>query len=353
MSQWLPEWQQARAVWLRWPSRSDIWPNHGQNAQTELLSLMKQLCTRAIPVQLQCVPQDAEKVTDLLASEQLQSVTVHAVDFGDIWLRDCAPFICSDGTVKTFAFDSWGGIDDQAARDEQAREWLTEHLDYQVEPFGAVLEGGALQTDGAGTALACAGSILFRPGNSELSARGLAAQLSNALGIEQVLWLPGKLNADETGGHVDNLACFLTPTTIAVVMPESPSHPDYSTCRRVAEYLRASKNIQGKGFEIVEIPLPEMPNLSRDEAASIEARAGIRRRIAGMSLMASYLNFLRLNLQDMRLIIVPAFALDTDELARSAIQRALPEYEVILAPARNLLVGGGAWHCASWVEPAL
>lgn len=346
---WLPEWAEAQALWLRWPYRADIFSAQGAAAQQDLMVLLARLQGINLPVQLMVPSAERAKAEQMIAAAGVTTVNLHEVDYGDVWLRDCAPFVGADGVHRHFAFDSWGGIDDQWPLDIMARNWLSRTLEAKTQEFSAVLEGGAIYTDGEGTALACMGSTIYRSSNEQWSVAELEKTLQEALGIDKVLWLPGKLSADETGGHVDNMACFLAPGKIALNMPARPTHPDYATCRRVLTFLERTQDAQGRSFDIVRMPLPQMPRLTAQEAESIAVRPGIRRRIAGMPLMASYLNFIRAG----NLIVLPEFGLPEDAEAHQVLAQALPECTIIQAPTRGLLVGGGGWHCASWVEPKL
>lgn len=356
---YVTEWQETKSVWLRWPSREDIWPERGRAVQVELLALIAALTTRQVPVNLQVGAADEARLKAQLEIDQSidsRFLTIHCVDFGEVWLRDCAPFIVRSDSEQSAAFaynfDGWGGIDDHVAADISARDWLIQQLNLPVTQRDMVLEGGAVHHDGEGTALICTGSILYRQANQGLTAAELATELKTALGIDKVLTLPGRLNADETGGHIDNLACFIAPTTVVVAATQDPSHPDYATCRRVVDFLNHARDAKGRTLTVHTLPLPRSPRLSAAESASIAHRPGIRKRIAGMALMASYVNFLRIERPDRKLIVLPSFGLPTDAQAQHKMQTLLPEHEVLLIPARSLLVGGGAWHCASFVEPA-
>ena len=103
-----------------------------------------------------------------------------------------------------------------------------------------------------------------------LTAKVLAEELKESLGLSTILTLPGRLNADETGGHVDNLACFVRPGEVVMAMTQDASHPDYATCRRVYDYLQEARDAQGRPLKIHTLPLPRSPRLSAAEGASIE-----------------------------------------------------------------------------------
>lgn len=341
--QWRSEWAVSQSVWMRWPYRRDVWPDAGKAVQDEFLTVLHALAERNIPVSLQVHPDSP------IPAGLPDQVTVHRVLFGDIWLRDCAPFIDVQGqTALHYGFDGWGGIDDQQRLDLSARDWLSDTLKLAHSEHAWVLEGGALHHDGEGTAIACAGSILHRPNNQGLTDRILREHLQASFAIDKLLMLPGKLTADETGGHVDNLACFIGPGEVVVAHTGDPSHPDYATCRRVYDFLVNSTDAQGRALKVHTLPLPRPPRLNAAEAVAIQHRPGVRKRIAGMQLMASYVNFLRVRHEQRDLVVLPAFGLPSDEKALTQMQQLLPNAEVILAPARQLLVGGGGWHCATF-----
>lgn len=378
------EWDVTRSVWLRWPYRSEIWPQHALGealqpeeftpVQQDMLALLNVLASNAVPVDLQVAACANEQVVTVITQLQQQhqgwQCNLHVLDYADIWLRDCAPFVLRTATPTTwhFDFDGWGGIDDQFQHDLAARDWLSKYLELRIEKAAMVLEGGALHHDGEGTALACSGSILFRPGNDGVTAAELRQQLQQSFAIQQVHMLPGKLAADETGGHIDNMAAFLAPTKVVVAYTDDASHPDYATCRRVLDYLEHARDAKGRAFTVYKLPLPRAPRLSAGEAITIAQRPGVRRRIAGMPLMASYVNFLRINCElptnvsasadpavnfaatpkTRKLIVMPEFGLPSDEVARNLMAQWLHDYQVISVPARALLVGGGGWHCASF-----
>ncbi|WP_113906418.1 agmatine deiminase family protein [Aliidiomarina celeris] len=350
--QWLPEWHAAKGIWLRWPYRSDIWPMAGDAAQGDILALLSTLNDTALELHLM-VPKAAlsaatEKLEATLGGSAAQRVQLHEVEYADIWLRDCAPFVCANGLHQHFGFDGWSGVDDQWQKDVDARDWLSQYLQAKVSAHDIVLEGGALYTDGEGTGLACAGGTLFRAANSEWSVKAFETELRERLGIERIHWLPGKFSADETGGHADNVASFLAPGVIAYAMAK-PGHADYATCKRVERYLTEARDAKERAYQCVALPLPTPLRLSNSEATSIAARAGVRRRIAGMPLMASYLNFIRAG----NLVVLPTFGIAEDQQALAIMQQALPHVDVRQSPARALLAGGGGLHCASWVEPEL
>ncbi|MDE2459016.1 MAG: agmatine deiminase family protein, partial [Rhodospirillales bacterium] len=67
----------------------------------------------------------------------------------------------------------------------------------------------------------------------------------------------------------------------------------------------------------------------------------------GERLAASYVNFYIAN----GAIIAPAFGVETDEPARNVLARLFPEREIVMLPAREILLGGGNIHCITQQQP--
>ena len=66
-----------------------------------------------------------------------------------------------------------------------------------------------------------------------------------------------------------------------------------------------------------------------------------------MLFRSSYANFYIAN----RAVIVPTYGVPEDEDALREISNAFPKREVIGLPGRDLLWGGGAFHCVTQPQP--
>ena len=85
-----------------------------------------------------------------------------------------------------------------------------------MQPF--VLEGGSLESDGKGTLLTTSECLESLNRNEYLNREQLEIHLKDIFGLDRVLWLEnGYLSGDDTDSHIDTLARFCDPETIAYV----------------------------------------------------------------------------------------------------------------------------------------
>jgi agmatine deiminase len=160
------------------------------------------------------------------------------------------------------------------------------------------------------------------------------AQLEQAfhdyLGIDQVLWLNRGIVGDDTHGHVDDISRFVGPATIITAVEPNKSDPNHARLAENLARLKAARNLDGKQFELVELPMPR-PVIFR-----------------GQRLPASYANFYIAN----DLVLVPTFHDPNDRIALNTLAEVFPSREVIGIHCVDLVWGLGTLHCMTQQQPA-
>ena len=283
-------------------------------------------------------------------------VRVVEIASDDAWLRDTGPTFVVDGNGGRrgvdWRFNAWGGFKDGLYfpwdRDQRvARKLLEiEGADRYAAPL--ILEGGSIHVDGEGTVLSTEECLLNPNRNPELSREQIEAALHDYLGTEKVVWLGRGVHADETDGHVDNLACFARPGVVLLTWCEDPSDPQHEVSRDARERLEAATDARGRRFEVVLLPAPGPLEMSAEEAAGVDVIAGTKPRQAGDRLAGSYVNFYLGNGR----VVHPLLDQRTDEEAAAILRGCFPEREVVGVPAREILLGGGNIHCITQQVPA-
>ena len=87
----------------------------------------------------------------------------------------------------------------------------------------------------------------------ELDDRGRAEierHFRDYLGVQKVIWLRNGITGDDTHGHVDDLARFVSSDTVVLASESDRSDPNYEPLRENAAILRAA------GLRVVKLPMP-------------------------------------------------------------------------------------------------
>ncbi len=326
------EWSPHRAMWVGWPSHGELWEDNLEPAQAEVEALVRALAGPGRE-QVKLMVGKPEALAD--ARARFDGVAgVEVVDglFGDIWLRDTGPIFGAGSTrAAAFRFNGWGG------------KYELEHDDTVATQIGAasgvpldrndfILEGGALDHDGAGTILTTRQCLLNpnrNPGWTEAKAE---AALTASLGARKVLWLGDGLLNDHTDGHVDNLARFVAPGVVACPISWGRNDPNDNVYDYLASDLSDMKDSEGRSLKLLRIP---SPGFVPDEDEK--------------PVPASHMNFLIAN----GAVIVPTYGDDRAAgLACEALATVFPDRQIIPLPSIAILSGGGSFHCISQQEPA-
>jgi agmatine deiminase len=333
------EWEEHRAVWVAWPSHAELWREALEPVRAAWLEMAASVadvdpatgCAHGERLEV-LVPDERNEAT---ARQRLAGLPTrfHRIPFGDIWLRDIAPLFVKgeDGVAAvSFAFNGWGGKyllpDDDLV---SARVALAARMRAFTVPW--VLEGGAVEVDGAGTCLTTRQCLLNPNRNPAMTASDVEAGLCEALGVEKVLWLGEGLRNDHTDGHIDTLARFVAEGVVVSMHAAGPADPNRRVLEEIETDLGSFRTASGRKLDRVRLPSP-----------------GLVEDGDGEALPASYVNFYIGN----RAVVVPVYGVPADEDALRTLEPLFAGRRVVGVPARDLLGGGGAWHCITQQEPA-
>ena len=345
------EFEPHAGCWMLWPERADNWREAARPAQLAFVQVAAAIA-QFEPVTMGVSGPHYATACALLPA----GVRVVEMAHDDCWMRDVGPtcVVNRRGTVRgvDWHFNAWGGLagglyfpwdqDELVARKVLACEGLARYR----API--VNEGGAIHVDGAGTALVTEECLLNPNRNPTLTRAALEAQLRAYLGVTQVIWLGRGVVNDETGGHIDNLACFVRPGVVCLTWTERRRDPQHAVSRDAWERLKDARDARGRRLKVARLPMPGPLFLREREARGIVPREGSKLRRAGERLAASYVNFYIAN----RGIVMPLLDARTDRLAAQRLKRLFPGRRVVGVPAREVLLGGGNIHCITQQIPA-
>jgi agmatine deiminase len=344
------EWAPHAGCWMIWPERPDNWRLGAKPAQRAFTAVATAI-SRFEPVTMMVSAGQFANARALLPA----AVRIVEVSTNDAWCRDVgASFLLGPGGALggvDWPFNAWGGLrnglyfpwdlDDAVA----AKMLQMERAARYRAPL--IVEGGAIHVDGEGTVLVTEACLLNDDRNPGAERQDVERMLKDYLGASHVIWLGQGVPGDETGGHIDNIACFVRPGTVLLTWCNDPADPHYAASRDAEARLLGATDAQGRRLTIEKIPMPTPMFFSEEEAAGIDAGGSGMVRRAGERLAASYVNFYIAN----GAIIAPEFGVPTDAAAREVLANLFPDREIVMIPGREILLGGGNIHCITQQQP--
>ncbi|KAA0011392.1 agmatine deiminase family protein [Billgrantia pellis] len=334
----LPEWHPQDAVQLTWPSPSSDWAPLIERIEATMEALV--VAIARYQSVLIAVPDAATRAQLLsrFANLGVEASRLHltVVEADDTWARDHGPIAVErDGrpVLLDYVFTGWGGKF-EAERDNRLTQRLAETGIYAcpVERREVVLEGGAIDTDGEGTLLTTEACLLNPNRNPHLDREAVESLLRKDFGIERVLWLAnGHLEGDDTDSHVDTLARFCDPATIAYVRCDDPSDPHYPDLAAMEVELKHFRRADGEPYRLVPLPWPR----------------SCFDPVDGHRLPATYANFLIVN----SAVLVPVYGDAADSRALAVLAEAFPGRDIVPIDCSNVIRQHGSLHCLTMQLP--
>ena len=361
------EWHPHVATILGFPSRASSVQALYEPLCNEIVDLAAAIADFE-PVRLHARPEDVPAAQALVKRKVRDptQVSIIPVAINHCWVRDTGPVYVHDASGKldpkqrlaiNFRFNEWGNKNGWVGAVDEYRygtpamtaEILRENTDFarnviaaddSPSPVQAVVsriraEGGALVVDGEGTLIVAESCMVCEERNPGLSRDEIEAELRRVLGVEKVIWVPGRKKLDITDSHLDAEVRFVRPGVVVW----SRHHPDsdqewLDLSHEVLEALQSQTDAKGRTLEIHAVdepPVSALPCAEDDEFVS------------------GYVNFYFCN----GALIMPMFGAEGwDERAKETLQALMPEREVRQVHLNAIPLSGGVIHCVTQQVPA-
>jgi agmatine deiminase len=325
------ESDQHLRTFMQWPAVTSIYGSQDDlDAVREKIALIASTIARFEPVVLLARPEQAEAAKAWVKN----GVEVWPLAVQDLWCRDSGPtFVINEAgelAASELGFNGWGGKQPHEDDARVARR-VAEKLGLKVFENGIKGEGGGVEVDGAGTALAHA-SCWVNPNRNAGSREDVEKLLLDALGAEKMIWAPGVIGADITDFHIDALARYVKPGQVMIQLPEKivAGDPWSAAAFETYEILKKATDAQGNRLDIVVVPEP----------VDIRSRA--------KDFVNSYANYYVCN----GAVIAAEFGDDkADTEAARILGQLYPGREIVSLDTDAIGEAGGGIHCSTQQQP--
>ena len=332
------EWEEQKSTWIAWPHNKKDWPNKFDFIPEIFAEIISHISK-------------GQKVNILIENNVLKKRAIlilknFKVNFSNIrfslcktdraWLRDSFPIFVKNKNKKillNWKFNSWAKYKN-FKKDNSIINKVKKVLKLQsISPVfngrKVVLEGGAIDVNGKGTLITTEECLLskIQQRNSGFKKHDYEKIFFNYFGIRKIIWLKRGIVGDDTHGHIDDLARFVSENTIFLAYERNKKDVNYKILRNNFRILKKLDDF--KKLKIIKIPMPEA------------------KYIEGTRVPASYLNFYIAN----KVILVPTFNDKKDKLVLKMFRKYFKNRKVVPIDCSILIWGFGAIHCMTQQEP--
>lgn len=279
------------------------------------------------------------RIKNLLVSAgiPLTNIVFYIIKTNDVWVRDNGPVYvynpANELTILDWNFNGWGN-DAPYAKDNKVPQSISVKTGIpKVNISSVILEGGAVEIDGAGTFMATRSSIMGDGRNTGFTEEQLNDSLTKYLGVTNFVWLDGYYGGmlDITDTHIDGFARFLNSNTM-VTMDEDALEYWGLSASDIFTLLNA-QNADGVEYTKVNLSLTHK---------NVKTTWG-----ANVGFKASYNNYYVGN----TVVLATTFNDMNDDVALDIIASLYPDKTVIGIDSRNLYYFGGMIHCVTQQLP--
>lgn len=331
------EYEEHEGTWLQWP-HSYTYGKKYQNGIEDVWINMTKYLVKGENVHIVVYNKsEKDRIENLLKKE---NIDMNYIDFyiyktDDVWIRDNGPIFVYDESdelvILDWGFNGWGRKEPYS-KSNQIPKNISEDLGVKrINLKEVVLEGGAMELDGAGTFLATKSSIINKNRNKNLSQGDIEKHIRKYYGVERFIWLDGVAGIDITDFHIDGFAKFYNESTMITL--NEKGLVDWGLKQKDISILLNLTNAKGEKYNYTYIPLTQ--NYVRLKNGKNLAYQG------------SYMNFYIGN----KVVLVPNYNDPNDKVANKIIQGLYPDRKVIGIDIRELYKDGGMIHCVTQQQP--
>jgi agmatine deiminase len=340
------EWEPHEATWLSWPHKEASWPGKIERVFPVYAQMVAALArSETVHINVNDAEMETRAKRFLQDAGAVGDVRFHHFPTNDAWCRDHGAIILvrngetpraagvsrlsSPRLAIDWDYNAWGDKYPPHDLDNLIPARMAATLGIPSCKGGMVLEGGSIDSNGAGLLLTTESCLLNPNRNPHLERAEIENRLIEMLGVEKVLWLGDGIVGDDTDGHIDDLTRFVSERTVVTAIEDDADDENHKPLKENLCRLQSMTDQAERPLEIITLPMP--PPVVYE----------------GQRLPASYANFYIAN----TVVLLPTYGHPNDERARGVLAPLFPSREIIGLDCADLIWGLGAFHCLTQQIP--
>ena len=334
------EWEKQKSVWIAWPYNKNDWPGLYKFIPEVILEIIYKI-SKHQKINL-IINNKIESIKKIFKSSKIKNVSFHKIKTDRIWLRDSGPIFLINKKYKkkiilNFVFNGWAKYknykNDNKINDKLSKIIKLKKINPAIKKNGksrkVTMEGGAFDVNGAGTILLTEECLLskIQERNKKFNKKDYEGIFNKYLNIKNFIWLKKGIIGDDTHGHIDDIARFVSENKIFLAYEKNKKDVNYKILNNNHKIIKKFDGL--KNLKIVKIPMPTS------------------KYIEGTRVPATYLNFYIAN----KVVLVPTFKDKKDNLVLKIFKKHFKNRTIVPIDCSVLIWGFGAVHCMTQQEP--
>ena len=334
------EWEKQQSTLIGWPYNKDDWPDKFKNIPEVFAKIVSKI-TESQKVNLLIKDSKSKNLIKKLLvknNAKIRNLKFIICKTDRVWMRDTGPIFVKNKKNKNillnWKFNGWAKYKDYRADDKVNLRIKNHYKGNIITPRFKkrliVLEGGSIDVNGKGLLITTKECLLskIQQRNSFLKIKDYNQIFRKFLGIKRVIWLNKGIEGDDTHGHVDDIARFVTSDKVFLAYENNKKDKNYKNLDENFKILKRVK-VNSSRLIIKKIPMPKAIYINK------------------VRVPASYLNFYILN----KFVLLPTFNDPKDKIVIKIFKKEFSNRKIIPIDCSELIWGFGAIHCLTQQEP--
>ena len=334
------EWERQQSTLIGWPYNKDDWPDKFKNIPEVFAKIVSKI-TESQKVNLLIKDSKSKNLIKKLLvknNAKIRNLKFIICKTDRVWMRDTGPIFVKNKKNKNillnWKFNGWAKYKDYRADDKVNLRIKNHYKGNIITPRFKkrliVLEGGSIDVNGKGLLITTKECLLskIQQRNSFLKIKDYNQIFRKFLGIKRVIWLNKGIEGDDTHGHVDDIARFVTSDKVFLAYENNKKDKNYKNLDENFKILKRVK-VNSSRLIIKKIPMPKAIYINK------------------VRVPASYLNFYILN----KFVLLPTFNDPKDKIVIKIFKKEFSNRKIIPIDCSELIWGFGAIHCLTQQEP--